>query len=85
MTNSYGSDIMTYDDENRLTFISDDTYHSFRTGFSHDGLGRLRRRTEYVWSGAGPQAGPGWRVSSTVEYIYDGWRVIQEAMATTRH
>jgi RHS repeat-associated protein len=78
MTNSYSWEFMTYDDENRLTVISDDTYHSFHTTFTYDGLGRLRKRTEYFWFGAGPMAAPGWRVSSSVEYIYDGWRVIQE-------
>jgi RHS repeat-associated protein len=62
----------TYDDENRLTQMSDDVYHSFLTQFVYDGLGRLRQRLEYVWTGTK------WSVSATVSYLYDGWRVIQE-------
>lgn len=78
MTNSHGSENLSYDDENRLTVISDDTYHSFHTTFAYDGLGRLRQRTEYYWTGAGPIAAAHWAVSNSVAYIYDGWRVIQE-------
>jgi RHS repeat-associated protein len=61
-----------YDDENRLTQMSDDVYHSFRTQFVYDGLGRLRQRLEYTWTGTQ------WSVNATVSYLYDGWRVIQE-------
>jgi RHS repeat-associated protein len=79
MTNSYGWQFMTYDDENRLTVVSDDTYHSFHTTFAYDGLGRLRKRTEHYWTGFSPLRVPShWAVSNSVEYIYDGWRVIQE-------
>jgi RHS repeat-associated protein len=72
LTNFGGYNIYTYDDENRLTQLSDIVYHSSQSGFVYDGLGRLRQRIEYTWNGAK------WVVSNSVEYIYDGWRVIQE-------
>ena len=44
----------------------------WRTEFTHDGLGRLRKRLEYT----------GGRddllMSGETHYIYDGWGVIQE-------
>ena len=40
----------------------------WKTDFVYDGLGRLRKRLEYV-NGT---------LQSTTCYIYDGWRVIQE-------
>lgn len=72
ITNDYASDTLTYDDENRLTMVSSDTFHSFRGGFIYDGLGRMRERVDYGWNGSG------WIATNTVLYIYDGWRVIQE-------
>ncbi len=44
-----GSKVYNYDDENRLTNVY--VLSSWRTGFTYDGLGRLRIRTEYTWSG----------------------------------
>ena len=38
--------------ENRLTLVSDDASHSFRSSFVYDGLGRMRIRREYAWSAA---------------------------------
>jgi len=65
-----------------------------RTDFIYDGLGRLRQRLEYTLNcptgggtnGDGSVAqqldsgGTGciWMFSSGTQYIYDGWRVIQE-------
>jgi RHS repeat-associated protein len=72
LTSFGGYIVYTYDDENRLTQLLDSVYHSYQTLFTYDGLGRLRKRTEYTWGGTK------WLVSSNVEYIYDGWRVIQE-------
>jgi len=58
-----------YDDENRLIrLIYGSTY---KTEYAYDGLGRLRVRTEYLYSA-------GWYVASTTRYIYDGMRVVQE-------
>jgi RHS repeat-associated protein len=71
-TNQYSSCALTYDDENRLTMVSSDTFHSFRGGFVYDGLGRMRERIDYGWNGSS------WIATNTVLYIYDGWRVIQE-------
>ncbi len=62
----------TYDAENRLSLISDVVYRSYQSGFVYDGLGRLRTRNEYTWNGSK------WVVGSTVNYLYDGNRVIQE-------
>ena len=83
LTNEYGLHGYTYDDENRLTSVADIFNPQYRTDFVYDGLGRLRKRLEYVWGIAAPQ-GPAvltsgsWNLSSTVEYIYDGNRVIQK-------
>ena len=59
-----------YDDENRLVGVTNGSY--WATGFSYDGLSRLRSRVEYTWNGSA------WVASTTTEYIYDGSRVIQE-------
>src|SRR5207247_53912 len=70
-----------YDDENRLSEIYTN-YNipsrpggpliagttSWRTDFVYDGLGRLRKRLEYLNE----------ILNSTTVYIYDGFRVIQE-------
>jgi hypothetical protein len=58
----------------RLVRSSDETYKSYRRQFVYDGLGRLRRRIESSWDSLYGM----WVVSSTVHYIYDGCRVIQE-------
>jgi RHS repeat-associated protein len=68
----------SYDDENRLTEV-DTNYNvssgpligstmAWQTDFTYDGLGRLRKRVEYIYG----------VVQSTTTYIYDGFRVIQE-------
>jgi RHS repeat-associated protein len=74
-----GGYVYTYDDENRLTEIYTN-YNitqgpliiggttAWRTDFVYDGLGRLRKRLEYINEA----------LNSTTEYIYDGNRVIQE-------
>jgi YD repeat-containing protein len=56
----------TYDDENRLTFITSGT--SWRTGFVYDGLGRMRKQIAYAWISSA------WVAQSTNEYVYDGKR-----------
>jgi RHS repeat-associated protein len=85
VTNNCGFYALVYDDENRLTMVSSDFYHTFRSTFTYDGLGRLRKRIDFDWEvpGAGPGFAPPpvqarWVATNTVLYIYDGWRVIQE-------
>ena len=68
--NSGGNRTCTYDDENRLTDVTRGT--TYNSGFTYDGLGRLRSRVEYTWNGVT------WNPNTTTEYIYDGMRVIQE-------
>jgi RHS repeat-associated protein len=73
-----------YDDENRLIGFA--AWRSpggglpasrvSRSDFLYDGLGRLRTRAEYSWNGTA------WVFVSTNEYVYDGWRVIQERDAS---
>jgi RHS repeat-associated protein len=87
-TNAHNSYV--YDDENRLVqwfyfFFSTNQLSGgdARTDFVYDGLGRLRKRLEYVWNSggnapAGPSVPAGWQLTSTAEYVYDGNRVIQE-------
>jgi RHS repeat-associated protein len=77
-----------YDDENRLTAVQ--VYYldgggnpqGWRTQFEYDGLGRLRERLEFVpQTGMSPVRPPGegtWYFVHAVQYVYDGWRVIQE-------
>jgi len=69
-TTSPTSYSLSYDDENRLTSLSSAT--SWRSDFLYDGLGRLRKRTDFSWSGSS------WTASGGAQYIYDGHRVIQE-------
>jgi RHS repeat-associated protein len=65
-----------YDDENRLVEVYTNSAPTGPTGgggpwdslFTYDGLGRLRQRQEYVNGG----------LTATVEYVYDGNRVIEE-------
>jgi RHS repeat-associated protein len=73
----------TYDDENRLTEVTTNyqaiqvpvggipavlVSNPWNSDFVYDGLGRLRKRLEYV-NGT---------LQTTTLYLYDGWRVIQE-------
>ena len=64
-----------YDAENRLVqaYVGGggappSSYHQF----AYDGLGRLRKTQSYAWNGMG------YTLSGETQYIYDGWRVIQE-------
>jgi YD repeat-containing protein len=66
--------IYTYDAENRLTRVEEDTYYkpnALRTEFVYDGLSRLRIRKEYLYTS-------GWALTGETRYLYDGRRVIQE-------
>jgi RHS repeat-associated protein len=65
----------SYDDENRL--VSAMYYNSWKTDFIYDGLGRLRSRAEYGWTGSG------WYPGGTTTYVYDGMRVIQERVGSS--
>ena len=60
----------TYDAENQLVTVEVPGY--FKSTFTYDGRGRRRQRTEYTWNGSN------WVFSQTINYIYDGMRVIQE-------
>ena len=62
-----------YDDENRLSAVEAGLW---RTEFEYDGLGRLRFRLEYVLTAE--DGGWAFEFDHAVEYVYDGWRVIQE-------
>ncbi len=70
-----GAVVYSYDDENQLTWAEDVDKHKWATTFVYDGLGRLRKRVEYAWSGV-------WTVYTTTWYLYDGRRVIQERNAS---
>jgi RHS repeat-associated protein len=78
-----GSYSYSYDDENRLISVATDTSTTpaasrWRTDFVYDGLGRLRDRKDYTWTGS-----PGdWAVSAETRYLYDGKRVVQERDAS---
>ena len=73
-----------YDDENRL--VQWFNYYNpngsplmigdLRTDFVYDGLGRLRSRSEYQWTGGS------WYPNGTTYYVYDGMRVIQERVGS---
>src|SRR6266516_4387408 len=68
----------TYDAENQLTAMATDTYYTptnsrWKTEFTYDGRGRLRKRIEYTW--LDPY---GWYGGVETCYVYDGMRVIQE-------
>ena len=60
----------SYDDENQLTSASYNT--SYKSDWTYDGRGRMRKRIDYSWTGSS------WYPSVTTYYIYDGMRVIQE-------
>jgi len=60
----------TYDAENQLVSVEVPGY--FKSTFTYDGHGRRRQRTEYTWNGSS------WVFAQTINYIYDGMRVIQE-------
>jgi RHS repeat-associated protein len=69
-----------YDDENRLIDVQNLSI-AYETVFIYDGLGRLRIRQEY--EGAAEMILPllptaGLPLVNVVNYIYDGWRVVQE-------
>jgi RHS repeat-associated protein len=72
ITANVGMGAMTYsyDDENRLTGVNQSTVYD--SAFVYDGLGRLRERMDYTWTGSS------WYPNTNVNYIYDGTRVIQE-------
>jgi RHS repeat-associated core domain len=74
-----------YDDENRLvSWISTQSgtplsqwelpqnWSDIKTEFVYDGIGRLRQQLSYT------NGGFDWALASATQYIYDGWRVIQE-------
>src|SRR5438552_3528996 len=68
----------TYDAENQLTAMATDSYYTptnsrWKTEFTYDGRGRLRKRIEYTW--LDPY---GWYGGVETRYVYDGMRVIQE-------
>ena len=66
-----GTRYYSYDDENQLTQVIWGS-GNYRTDFAYDGLGRVRKRTEYYYSAGA------WTWNSEVRFIYDGRRVIQE-------
>jgi YD repeat-containing protein len=61
----------TYDDENQLTAVGWGS-GTYRTEFTYDGRGRMRKRVEKYYTGGQ------WTVTDTRYYVYDGMRVIQE-------
>jgi RHS repeat-associated protein len=70
-----------------LTRACRSRWKKHRTKFLYDGLGRLREQLHYTASVGGDVfhggitpdvGGGGWTLSSGIEYIYDGNRVIQE-------
>ena len=60
----------TYDAENQLA--SAQVTATWRSEFTYDGRGRLRKRIEYGWTGSS------WYPNDEIRYLYDGMRVIQE-------
>ncbi len=74
ITSQGGMQTFSYDDENRLR-TNELTGPYSRSVFTYDGLGRLRQREEYAFSGTPTFY---WYLTETVRYIYDGMRVIQE-------
>jgi len=62
---------LSYDDENQLTAVVWGS-GNYRTEFTYDGRGRMRKKVEKYYSGGQ------WTVTDTRYYVYDGMRVIQE-------
>jgi RHS repeat-associated protein len=62
----------SWDNENRLVSLTYGT--SYRSDFTYDGLGRMRQRIDYSWTGSS------WYPNGTTTYFYDGMRVIQERL-----
>src|SRR5207247_1152644 len=60
----------TYEAENQLMSVQVPGY--FYSTFTYDGRGRRQQRTKYTWNGSS------WVFAQTINYIYDGMRVIQE-------
>jgi RHS repeat-associated protein len=65
-----GSPSYTYDAENQL--VSAQVTATWRSEFTYDGRGRLRKRIDYSWTGSS------WYPNDEIRYLYDGMRVIQE-------
>jgi len=75
----------TYDDENRLATMATDTNYTatgsrWKSDFTYDGLGRLRKRIDSTWTAMG---GGSWNPGTTTYYIYSGMRVIQERSSSS--
>ena len=64
-----GAKAFEYDDENQLVRVTQTNV--FKSEFTYDGLGRMRVKKEYTWSGS-------WALTSETRYIYDRMLVIQE-------
>jgi RHS repeat-associated protein len=45
--------------------------------YTYDGLGRLKRRLDYTWSGSS------WYQGAEIRYFWDGWLLVQERNGTT--
>ena len=58
-----------YNDENQLIRVTEP--NTWKTEFSYDGMWRMRKCKEFVWSGS-------WTQTNEIRYIYDGRLVIQE-------
>jgi hypothetical protein len=66
-----GGHSFSYNYEDQLT--SGGWYNSYsKNDFLYDGLGRLRRRQDFSWSGTN------WVQTSETRYVWDGWLLVQE-------
>jgi RHS repeat-associated protein len=63
---------ITYDDENRIIQIL--STNSYKTDFTYDARGRLRKRLESTWN----SVGGGWNSATETRYVYDGMLAVQE-------
>jgi RHS repeat-associated protein len=54
-------------------------YYNYGTKsvYTYDGLGRLKRRLDYTWSGSS------WYQGAEIRYYWDGWLLVQERNGTT--